>query len=332
MMTSKLCSLCVLALALCSPAARTRAQAATPPAAAAVAAPATATPATPAAPAPTAGNPAASVAPAPSEPAAPVVAAEPAPVRATPTWTHADVARVRAMLRAQRAGQAQSAAGTSPPIAMLPAIHGDAGAAIAVSLNIDSIFYYEDAGYDLFAEDDVTPRFGLSIGYDVLAFARDMFLAAELGWGYETEDEHGVLSRMKTELNTHTFYAGASLRYVLWPWLQPQARLAAGASVLDFEAQISGEPRTSDRGVAPFASLGAGVLLRTPTRSFENHHGELASLSVGLLVEAGYAVRSGVSFQLGEDPGKHAIPVAQASLGELSLSGPYVRTSLVTRF
>jgi hypothetical protein len=237
------------------------------------------------------------------------------------------------MLRAAREQRAQPPAPAQPvaqrPLA--PRVYGDAGAPIAINFNLDSVFY-DDAGYDLFAQDDVTPRFGVSIGYDLVAFADDLFLAPELGWGYESEDEHSVFGSVGTELTSHTFYAGASLRYVLLPWLQPQARLAAGVSVLDVEATATGEAADRDRAWSPFASLGAGVLLRTPTRTFENREGRFASLSLGLLIEGGYALRSGASFELDGASNKNAIPITPASLGELSLSGPYVRTSIVTRF
>jgi hypothetical protein len=83
----------------------------------------------------------------------------------------------------------------------------------------------------------------------------------------------------------------------------------------------------------PFASFGAGLTLRTPTRVFEDRGGRMASLSVGLMVEGGYALRAPLELNLdGPGPGDGDIALSEGSLGELSRSGPYVRTSIVLRY
>ena len=46
----------------------------------------------------------------------------------------------------------------------------------------------------------------------------------------------------------------------------------------------------------------------------------------------GYALRGPVDFSLTQTQGSRAIPVTGAKLGELTLSGPYIRTSVVVRF
>jgi hypothetical protein len=137
---------------------------------------------------------------------------------------------------------------------------------------------------------------------------------------------------LTTDLSSTTLFGAASVRYVLASWLQPQARLALGASLLNLAMVTQNEPQDEDDAFSPFASLGAGFLLRSPTRSFENHEGRFAALSFGVLFEAGYALRAPVNFKLGSASSPTAIPLTQAKLGELSLGGPYIRTSLVSRF
>ncbi len=245
------------------------------------------------------------------------------------------------MLQAARSGETP-AADTAPTTAAVataarppaPAVrrHGNAGAAFAIGASVDAVFHH-DKGYDLFANDDVAPRLGLWAGHDLAAFSRDLILAAELGWGVESEEQPGLYGgSLHTTLVTHTFQAGASLRWVLLPWLQPQLRLAGGASQLHMELTSGTELTNKADAVSPLGSLGAGVLLRTPTRLFENNRGELASLSFGVLIEAGYALRGAVNFKLTQPQGPRDIAVSGAKLGELSLSGPYIRTSVVVRF
>jgi hypothetical protein len=216
-----------------------------------------------------------------------------------------------------------------------PPVHGNAGAAFALGFSVDAV-WNTNQGYSFFSRHDATPRLGLWLGHDLLSLHRKLFVAAELGWGMENlgpSDAYGLTLRSK--LITHTFFGAATLRWALVPWLQPHARIAAGASLLSMEVTESvglGQNKDSDHAASPFGSLGAGVLLRTPTRLFENDRGEFAWLSFGILIEGGYAVRGPVSFALGQSHGSREIPVASAKLGELSLSGPYLRTSLVARF
>jgi hypothetical protein len=121
------------------------------------------------------------------------------------------------------------------------------------------------------------------------------------------------------------------VRWDACTFLAPHLRLAGGASL--FELQLDGNNfQESDSAVSGFGSLGAGFLLHTPARSFETRSGKYASLSFGLLLEGGYALRSPVDFALRTVRDQRAIDVVNARLGRLDLSGPYIRTSLVVRF
>jgi hypothetical protein len=119
----------------------------------------------------------------------------------------------------------------------------------------------------------------------------------------------------------------------LFSWLDPQLRASAGVTRLAFELDTLGDSGTfDDHAASGFGALGAGVMLHTPAGILENRHGEFASFSFGVLVEGGYALRSGVVVNPSQKASAHAIPITQAELGELALSGPYVRSSVLVRF
>ena len=314
-------------IALCG-AAQVQAQAATP----AAAAPATAAPeaATPAAAAPAAAAPAAAPA-APAPTAAPVRSPEESARALARARLRMQYDRARAV-RAQRASEAQEA----------EPVYGDAGAPFAIGVSLDSSFY-PDPSYDVYSENDATPRVGLWLAYDVATLRTDAIVAVELGYGHESE-ESLVLGGLDTQLDTHLVHAAAQLRWVLLPVLQPHARLAAGAAFLDAELRDDGvtyedgstgilDGELFNSLVSPFASLGLGVTLRTPTRQFEDAKGNLASLSAGFMLEGGYTLAAPVDVALdGPGPGDQGIALREPGLGELKRSGPYVRGSLVMRF
>jgi hypothetical protein len=237
----------------------------------------------------------------------------------------ADGTAVRAQSRPPQAAQAVSA----------PRVYGDAGAAFALGLSIETPWYL-DGSYDVFADDDVALRLGLWVGYDVASLSDELIAAVELGWGHETDEAH-VLGVASSELSAHVVHAGATVRWVPIDWLQPQLRLAAGTAIVDTRLIAGDTFHDGAEGVfedliAPFASAGLGVLLRSPTRAFENQRGRHASLSFGLLVEGGYSLAAPVDVELaGPKPSARGIPIAEPALGELDRSGPYIRVSLVGR-
>ena len=147
----------------------------------------------------------------------------------------------------------------------------------ASGVSIDAVFN-NDSGYDLFDDDDVSQRYGAFIGHDLLMLSDKLVLGAELGFGYERSHRAGwSAARSSTNLSTTTFFGALGLRYVLLPWLQPQARLAVGVSALSMQlSSVSdGVSNDADDELSPFGSLGAGFLLRTPTRALETREGKL---------------------------------------------------------
>lgn len=294
-----------------------RATSTTPAAAAPVPAPASATEATPA-----------------GAPAAAVDSEDPEQAE---RQRQADRARLRLVLARARAERAATTGQPAQPIAVEPAPqpereYGDAAAAIAVAVSLETPWNH-DIGFDLFSDDDVSTRFGLWATYDLLAIHDDVFVAAGAGVDFESLDENNLLSgQLSTDLDAVIGYATAVVRYVPVAWLQPHVRLSGGAERVIVKLDFAGE-RFRDEGTLPFASLGAGITLRSPTRMFESRRGTFAALSFGLMIEGGYALVSPLQVTLdGEGPAERDIALEESELGELERSGPFMRVSLVARF
>jgi hypothetical protein len=270
--------------------------------------------------------------------------AQPQPIEPAPYHTMSDqearrIAAERWRIRAQLA-QARAERAAQEPAQPEEPVHGDAGAALALGVSLE-MPWYDDPGFDVFHDDDVTTRPGIWAGYDVLSLQEDLVLAAEIGWGIESESESVFGNALRSELETHTLFAGVQMRWIPIAMLQPYARLAGGAALVDMELRSAspserfteggGDP--FDSAVSPFGSLGVGVMLRTPTRMFESRRGKYASLSFGVMFEGGYTLAAPVEMKLdGEGPGERDIALVESELGELERSGPYARISGVARF
>lgn len=317
------------------------APAATAPAAAAAATPPAAAQEAPAAAAPATGE----AAPAPLVQAT-EAQAEPAPATTTSEEDElarqkreADRARIRLLLaraRAERtaadqqsAAQAQAPAAQPEPAAVR---HGDAGAAIAVGLSIE-LPWHTEHNFDLFSSNDIGERFGLWATYDVLSLGERAFVAAGAGFDVESIESKNLLGgALDTTLTATVLYGTAVARYVPTDWIQPHVRLSAGAQLVRSELAF-GDVAFRNNGDLPFGSLGAGFTLRSPTRLFESSRGELASLSVGVMIEGGYTLAQPLEMKVdGSGPDDRDIALIESDLGELDRSGPFMRISLVARF
>jgi hypothetical protein len=209
---------------------------------------------------------------------------------------------------------------------------GDAGAPYAVAFTVERR-WNDDPGYDAFAGDDLSARLGIWLAYDVLMLSPEVVLAAEAGFAAETDEASELLGgALHSKLEGYAPHIGAQARWRMLSWLQPHVRLQGGATIWNTQIDL-GRTEVDNDGVAPFGRITAGLLLRTPTRLFENSRGHLASMSFGLLLEGGFALEAPWQMELDvKGPGEDDIPIAEASLGELSRSGPFVQGSVVGRF
>jgi hypothetical protein len=214
----------------------------------------------------------------------------------------------------------------------VPRVPGDARAHFTLGLEISAVSRPDD-GFNRFELGKLSPRFGIFAAYDLVPIREQLTLFAELGASFEHDESDNLLGLgTSSELSSQTLHAGLGLRWDPLTWLSPQLRAWGGASL--FQLDVNGTNVAFDTGYATsvFGALGAGFVLHTPPRALESDSGGMAALQLGLLVEAGYALRSAIDFRLRTQPDPRRIEVIDASLGSLSLSGAYLRFAAVVRF
>lgn len=231
------------------------------------------------------------------------------------------------MLAEQRTRQARR--GAEPE---RPRVYGDARAPFMIGLDVDVLFRH-DVGFRYFDGGETSLRLGAFASYDVLELAPSVHLGVELGAGFEHDTAPGLLgSGVKADLDSQTVHGGVSVRWDALSVLSPFARATGGASFFQLSFGDNTPALDTSHATSGFGTLGAGVLLHTPPRAFENRNGDLASFGLGVLIEGGYALRSPADFALHTTSDPHAITVVDASLGRLTLSAPYLRLSFLIRF
>jgi hypothetical protein len=170
---------------------------------------------------------------------------------------------------------------------------------------------------------------GLSVQADVFRPDDRVAVRLDLGWTNNSTEQYWSGTSLSEKLDTDLFVLGASLRYHVFRWLAPFARVSGGLgrdrlSVVDMK----------DRQYFGQATAGAGVFLRTP--GLRLWQGSFAPF-FGLCgqIEGGYALASGSDFSLqasipssSPDP----IPTSEVALGHVGRSAPYLRVSLGLAF
>jgi hypothetical protein len=198
-----------------------------------------------------------------------------------------------------------------------------------IGLNLD-VLISSNASLDVFTDDDSVSMPGVSAAY---AFWLDdaLSIQPEIGYSGMTQDSNDLLGGAigSAEWEEHTGYLGVSGRYELWGFFAPHVRLSGGLSRTIVTVQTSGgDPNFEDASWLPHVALGGGATVTTPDGFFRRG----SSFAVGLTIEGGYRLGSPMEVALSVPDAEDRIPIEQASLGDLSRSGPYVRVSGVVRF
>jgi hypothetical protein len=207
-----------------------------------------------------------------------------------------------------------------------PRRHGDAGAPFAVGIG-GGMRFRNGSGYRKLGDADRQSEFDLFGSYDVYQPMPRIVFAVGLNYRYGHVGDSDLLV-----VKSHTAQAELNVRYTLTTWLFPHVRGGVGVitSVADF-SDAAGSFSASDRSTGATGSLGGGFTLRTPRRLFETRGGHLASLSIGLLVEAGYVFAPTADYTL--RPKSNAdVEQSSISLGKLEQGGAYLRFLAVVRF
>jgi len=193
--------------------------------------------------------------------------------------------------------------------------------------------WHHDSGLDAFGETRSPPVAGLSLGRDLAGIGDRATLAVDLGWNAETFEAR-LRDSLKSRLVAHSMSAGVSLRVrTLW-WLEPYARVAAGALYSDI--QLTPESDSSQGGALTgdawtfMGNAGLGVQVTTPAF--------LGTLRGAFALEGGYQLALSQEMRVhpealsDEAAQADRLPVMDTSLGTLNQSGGYLRVLLGLRF
>ena len=192
--------------------------------------------------------------------------------------------------------------------------------------------WHHDSGLDAFGSTRSPPVTGLSFGRDLVGIGDRATLALDLNWN--AENFQGRLrDSLKSRLTAHSMSAGLSLRVRTWWWLEPYARVAAGALYSDMlltpEADSSQGSLTGDEWTF-MGNAGLGVQVTTPAF--------LGTLRGAFALEGGYQLALSQEMRVhpkalsDEAAQADRLPVTDTSLGTLNQSGGYLRVILGLRF
>ena len=173
---------------------------------------------------------------------------------------------------------------------------------------------------------------GLSLAYDAIDFGGKTTLGLDLSWLSTTASTTNSLD-LTQKTSTHVFNLGLSLRYEVFRWLSPYARVAGGMGWTSLSMGSSGLD-LHDRVLLYQGSAGAGLLVRSPSVRI-GHTRRWPSLAVVGRVEGGYIMGNATSFSLksslngsNQDP----IPLEPVSVGQAARRFPYLRITIGVGF
>ncbi len=219
-----------------------------------------------------------------------------------------------------------------------PAWAADAGAGpareskvpLSVALDIDTIWRLDDA-YQSFASQRSGTDVGVTASYDVIRLFPRAVLALGLGW--HTESLARGLPSGESAVDIRTLSLSGVLRWSLWSWLEPHARLALGSAWGTARLNIN-EPLEGSAW-SPQASAGAGFRLRSKA-VIRLARGFGLGFSAG--AEGGFTVGGPMRLRLSrpepddEKLAKDRLAAAALDIGRLGRAHPYLRVSLAMLF
>ncbi len=193
--------------------------------------------------------------------------------------------------------------------------------------------WHQDRGLDAFGTTRSPPVTGLSFGRDLATIGERATLALDVQWNAENFSGR-LRDSLQSRLTAHSLSAGATLRVRTRWWLEPYARVAAGALYSDLlltpeSATTQGSSLTGDEWT--FLATG-GIGAQVTTAPF------LGRLRLAVAIEGGYqlALSQGMRVHpkaLANDAAQaDRLPTTDTSLGTLNQSGGYLRVLLGLRF
>jgi hypothetical protein len=169
---------------------------------------------------------------------------------------------------------------------------------------------------------------GLSVSYDALRVGGKTTVGLDLSW-LATVAATPPSSELSQKASTQVFDLGLTVRYQVFRWLSPYARVAGG---MGWTALSIGSANFDlrDRALLYQGSAGAGLFFRTPGLRIDRTRRWPVLAFIGR-VEGGYTMGNATDFSLklhSDESNKNPIPVESVSMGEVARRFPYLRISL----
>jgi hypothetical protein len=206
----------------------------------------------------------------------------------------------------------------------------------ALAAEIQTAWMLQDDARRLWGKRNVGGA-GLSLSYDAVEVSDRMTLGLDLSWLATVVSTTMAWTAAGLDLpqksSTQVFSLGLSLRYQVFRWLSPYARVAGGTG---WAALTVGSPGFDlrDRAFLYQGSAGAGLLFRSSGVRLIRSPRWPPVAFVGR-VEGGYTMGNATNFSLTlhtDGSIKDPIPVAPVSVGEVARRFPYLRVSVGVGF
>jgi hypothetical protein len=169
---------------------------------------------------------------------------------------------------------------------------------------------------------------GLSLSYDALRVGSTARVGLDLSW-LATMVSTPSSSALSQKTSTQVFDLGLTVRYEVFRWFSPYARVAGGMGWTALSIGSS-DLDLRDRAFLYQGSAGAGLLFRTAGLRFDRAKPWPQVAFIGR-VEGGYTMGNATDFSLklhSDGSNQAPIPVASVSVGEVARRFPYLRITV----
>ncbi len=212
-----------------------------------------------------------------------------------------------------------------------------------ITVALDVLTFWRPSGQRLFHNGAKDAGVGLSASFDTISLGRRGMLALGGGW-YRESSSSTWAGGNRSDFSANSLYASAALRFAVWSWLQPYARVCGGAAFGKAQLGLGGDVQGgrssawSLEGSARSAmgSVGAGLHLRTHTLNSEGSH--MPPLALSAALEGGYELATRMPLVVAppapanDKIAQDQIATEGIALGDLARSRPYFRLALAIHF
>jgi len=174
---------------------------------------------------------------------------------------------------------------------------------------------------------------GVSLRYDALQPTSKLVASVDLGWASTSTSNGSASGTESADLNTQLVSLGLSLRYHVFHWLAPYARVAGGIG-WDKLIVSTSDGQFQDERSFGHGSVGGGIFLRSPAVIPRPSSTWLSFALMGS-VEGSYYLASSSSFALQSSPVagvKSPVPTPGVPIGEVGRNAPYLRIAVGIAF